>query len=153
MLNSREDELGRLILKLSHQIVKNRGRRAQEMGLTAGQADCLRFFSSREGASVTELKDHLGVTHQTAQGLVRRMAAKGLLSSRRSQKDSRVLLVSLSPQGQALAQQIALRRERTMGRLLRGVSSEEEKLLLHLLEQVYRNACDDGDRLPEEGAV
>ena len=92
MLNRREDELGRLILKLSHQIVKNRGRHALAAGLTASQADCMLFFSSRDEASVTQLKDYLGVTHQTAQGLVQRMTAKGLLTSRRSPQDSRVVL-------------------------------------------------------------
>lgn len=150
MLNSREDELGRLILKLSHQIVKNRGRRAQEMGLTAGQADCLLFFSSRPEASVTELKDYLGVTHQTAQGLVRRMTDKGLLEASRSPRDCRVLLVSLSPQGRELAGQMARRRERTVGQLLRGVSPQEEELLLRLLERMYRSARDT-DVSPEEG--
>lgn len=152
MLNSREDELGRLILKLSHQIVKNRGRRAQAMGLTAGQSDCLLFFSSRQEASVTELKDYLGVTHQTAQGLVRRMAGKGLLDSRRSPRDSRVVLVSLSPQGRELAARVAGRREQTVGRLFQDISPQEEELLLRLLERVYQSALDT-EVLPEEGQL
>jgi len=148
MLNSREDELGRMILKLSHQIVKSRGRRAKAMGLTAEQTDCLLFFSSRQEASVTELKDYLGVTHQTAQGLIRRMAEKELLTTRRSPRDSRVLLVSLSGQGRRLAEEVARRRERTVGHLLRDISPQEEELLFELLERIYQSARDpDG---PEE---
>lgn len=150
MLNRQEDELGRLILKLSHQIVKNRGRHAQSMGLTAGQADCLLFFSSRQEASVTQLKDYLGVTHQTAQGLVQRMAAKGLLSTRRSPQDSRVLLVSLSPLGHGQAEQLARSREHTVGQLLQGISPQKEEELLHMLELVYRNAR--GEPRPGEEA-
>ena len=140
MLNRREDELGRLILKLSHQIVKNRGRHALAAGLTASQADCMLFFSSRDETSVTQLKDYLGVTHQTAQGLVQRMTAKGLLTSRRSPQDSRVVLLSLSAQGRALTEQLTHSREHTVGQLLRDISPREEEELLRLLELVYRSA-------------
>lgn len=140
MLGSREDELGQLILKLSHQIVKNRSQHAQAVGLTAGQADCLLFFSSRDEVSVTDLKNHLGVTHQTAQGLVQRMMSKGLLNSRRSPQDSRVVLVSLSAQGRVLAEQLAHSREHTVGQLLRDIAPREEEELLRMLELVFRNA-------------
>ena len=73
MEQGEENRVGWLVLMLSRTILKNRNRHMAEIGLTSGQADCLRFCLERREGTVTELKDFLGVTHQTAQGLVRRL--------------------------------------------------------------------------------
>ena len=39
-----ENELGRLILRLSNTIIKNRNRHLAALNLTASQADSLQFF-------------------------------------------------------------------------------------------------------------
>lgn len=49
MSEREENQVGRLVLMLSHTILKNRNRHMAAIGLTSGQADCLRFCLEREG--------------------------------------------------------------------------------------------------------
>ena len=73
MEQNKEYTLARLILRLANRIVKKRDRHVKELGLTTEQADSLLFFLDRKDAVINDLKDHLGVTHQTARGIVQRM--------------------------------------------------------------------------------
>ena len=81
----KEYELARLILRLSNQIVKNRDQHVRDLGLTTEQADSLQFFLSHKNAVIMDLKEHLGVTHQTARGIVQRMEIKGLIETKKSE--------------------------------------------------------------------
>ena len=143
MHESEENRIGRLVLMLSHTILKNRNRHMAALGLTAGQADCLRFCLEREEGTVTDLKDYLGVSHQTAQGLVRRLADKGLIALRRSRSDGRCLLLSLTPAGRDAAAAMVKSRERTGGKILQGMSSREQAEFMRLLQRAYDNVKND----------
>ena len=140
MEQGEENRVGWLVLMLSRTILKNRNRHMAEIGLTSGQADCLRFCLERGEGTVTELKDFLGVTHQTAQGLVRRLADKELLTLRRDPRDARCQRLSLTAAGREAARQMIRSRERTGGRLLRGLTPAERQELIRLLAAVYANA-------------
>ena len=82
-------DFARLILKLGNTIIKNRDKHLRQIGLTTEQADSLQFFLYQGQATITELKDHLGVSHQTARGIVRRMEDKALVRTRKSDIDAR----------------------------------------------------------------
>ena len=144
------NQVGRLVLMLSHTILKNRNRHMAAIGLTAGQADCLRFCLEREEGTVTDLKEYLGVTHQTAQGLVRRLGEKGLLSAVRSQRDGRCQVLSLTPEGRAAAERMLRSRERTGDLLLRGMSPREQEEVIRLLTAAYENVRRDGAEDPAQ---
>ena len=81
--------LARKILKLANRIVSGRNTDIRDLGLTSSQADSLVYFVHNEGRSAVDLKDHLGVTHQTARGIVKRMAEKNLIEIRISEEDGR----------------------------------------------------------------
>ena len=99
MEQNKEYTLARLILRLANRIVKNRDRHVKELGLTTEQADSLLFFLDRKDAVINDLKDHLGVTHQTARGIVQRMESKGLVQTRKSKEDGRYQVVSPTQAG------------------------------------------------------
>ena len=143
-----ENELGRLILRLSNTIIKNRNRHLAALNLTASQADSLRFFLTHEGATATDLKVHMGITHQTARGLVSRLVNKGLVELRRSQTDARCQRVYPSEEGLQLGRRMRSNRERTGASLLAGMSEEEQQIFLRLMRQALQNiACDwDGEQ-------
>ena len=97
----------------------------------------------REGGTVTDLKNYLGVTHQTAQGLVRRLAEKGLLESSRSPQDGRCQVLSITPAGREAAGRMIQSRERTGDKLFHGMSTGERQEFLRLLTIAYENVRDD----------
>ena len=138
-----ENYIGHLVLILSHTILRNRNRHLMALGLTAVQADCLRFCLEHGEGTVTDLKNFLKVTHQTAQGLVWRMEKKELLELRRSEKDGRCQIIAMTPKGRAAAEQTVQNRERTGGKLLHGMSPEEQEEFIRLLTLAYENVKND----------
>ena len=144
MSEREENQVGRLVLMLSHTILKNRNRHMAAIGLTSGQADCLRFCLEREGGTVTDLKNYLGVTHQTAQGLVRRLAEKGLL------KNENATITVLVPRQAVQAEESAAFVERTFGGSLpaflaafrgdRKLKDEEAEAIRRLIDDYQEEA-------------
>ena len=72
-MRNREYELARQVLNLANQIVKNRNKHLKELNITAEQADSLTFFYSDDNKSISDLKDYLHISHQTARGIVKRL--------------------------------------------------------------------------------
>ena len=94
--------LARKILQLANQIIRNRNEDLKGLGLTAEQADALRFFQGSSNRSAVDLKEHLGISHQATRAIVERMVAKGLLMTKISQTDARYKEVSLTEKGMEL---------------------------------------------------
>lgn len=132
-------QLGRLILKLGNALIKNRNHDLEVLGLTASQADSLQFFLENPQSTVTDLKDHLGVTHQTAHGLVQRIKEKNLVTLSHSLSDGRCRAIMPTECGKSLGAKMAYNRERTSIRLLSGMTEEEQKLFYRLLNVAYEN--------------
>ena len=143
MPKNTENELGRLILKLANTIIKNRNRHLEALDLTSGQADSLQFFLTHDQATATELKEYLGITHQTARGIIQRMITKGLLELHRSDADARCQIVEVTPAGQEMGLRMIDNRERTGGLLLQGMDAMERKNFIRLLTKALANVSDD----------
>lgn len=84
-----KQDLGRLVLNLANTVIYNRNKRLEKLGLTSPQTGCMKFFIAHKKASIKTLSSELGITHQTAQGLVSRLVQKGLLSTEQSKIDRR----------------------------------------------------------------
>lgn len=69
-----------------------------------------------------------------------RLEEKGFVCRQRSQTDRRVLLVSLSDKGRALADQMSLVAIETLNHHLRGFTATEVELLKTLLRRMIANA-------------
>ena len=132
-------QLGRLILKLANTIIKNRNRHLDALGLTTSQADSLQYFLANSESTVTDLKDYLEITHQTARGLVQRIEEKGLVSLMPSAVDGRCRVVLPTESGKELGVKMAHNRERTVLRLLSGMTEEEQETFYRLLRRAYEN--------------
>ena len=138
-----ENKLARLLLNLSNTIIQNRNRHLQALGLTASQADCLQYFLANEGTSISDLKNAMDITHQTAWGIVQRMEAHGWVRLQRSDKDRRRQVVIPTASGRRLGELMIRNRERTGSLLLRGMTEEEQQKFYHLAAQAYENVKTD----------
>ena len=134
-----EYRFARLILRLANRIIRNRDRHVRALGLTTEQADSLLFFLGREGASITCLKEYLGVTHQTARGIVQRLKEKGLIETAPSPADGRRQLVRPTQGGVEMGARLRQNGSRTGSQLLAGMSREERELFRRLLQTAWDN--------------
>lgn len=131
--------LGRLILKLANTIIKNRNRHLDAIGLTASQADSLQFFLTKPHSTITDLKNHLEITHQTARGLVHRMEEKQLIVIAPSLSDGRCHRIIPTENAIKLGEKMKQNRERTVLKLLSGMTAEEQETFYRLLTIAYDN--------------
>ncbi len=138
-----ENKLARLLLSLSNTIIQNRNRHLQALGLTASQADSLQFFLANEGASVSDLRDYMGITHQTAWGIVQRMKNRGWIQQHRSCADRRRQSIFPTDSGRRLGQLMTRNRERTGSLLLEHMTEEERQSFFRLTVQAYENVKND----------
>lgn len=148
--NEREYVLARLILKVANTIIKNRNSHLKQLDLTAAQADSLQFFLAQEGATITDLKEHLGITHQTARGIVQRLAEKGLISLHQSEQDGRYLIISPTHQGVAIGHKLRKNGIRTGHKLLKGMDSDQQQTFLHLLQIALVNIQENEGKCHEQ---
>ena len=128
--------LARKILQLANQIIRNRNEDLKGLGLTAEQADALRFFQGSSNRSAVDLKEHLGISHQAARAIVERMVAKDLLMTKISQTDARYKEVSLTEKGIEIMQSNCAH---TGNQLLSNIGDRDRERFLFLVTQAIDN--------------
>ena len=138
-MNVDEHDLAVLVLNLSNRITRDRNLHLKNLEITSRQADILHFLESRTATTITDLKYFLKVSHQTAQGIVKRMSDKELVTLSRSSIDKRVQIVTLTNLGTQTLSLIHLQGENTGSILLKGMSSKQQLQGLNFLKEAYKN--------------
>lgn len=131
--------VARKVLRLANLIIANRNMDIKELGLTAEQADSLLFFAKNEGKTATDLKEHLGIAHQTARGIIERMVKKEILKTAVSQEDARYKKVVLTEKGQRLYRCLNDNCMHTGDRLLNGMKENEKKQFFSMIALAVEN--------------
>ena len=94
--------------------------------------------------AMKDLAEHLQLTPPSVTALTRRLVQTGLVRREPHPEDSRVSLLSLTDEGQALLQELYQSHLERMRRLLQGLTTEEQQLFLDLLERaVYALQSDE----------
>lgn len=138
-MKNAEYELARQVLNLANQIIKNRNKHLQELNITAEQADSLTFFHLNQNRSISDLKDYLHISHQTARGIVKRLEEKNYLVLTVSDTDGRYKTVSLTEQGKKILKRLEQNGTHTGFQLLKGMSYEEQKQFSELIAHALEN--------------
>jgi DNA-binding MarR family transcriptional regulator len=123
-----------------YRYLRQHARRMQEQGLSGRTVATLRYLLEAGPRTIGQLRDYLYISDSSTSELVARMEQAGHVVRTRRADDNRVVLVSLTPAGAALAQEtplegIPLLREKLKAlspeRLaaLRGALSELQQLL------------------------
>jgi DNA-binding MarR family transcriptional regulator len=88
----------------------------------------------REACNVSELAEHLSVTAPTMSSLLSRMVERGWLVRTRSETDRRQVLLSLTPAGRTMVDQIHQQAVDHVARILEPLSPEDRAALQRGLE-------------------
>lgn len=138
-MRNREYELARQVLNLANQIVKNRNKHLKELNITAEQADSLTFFYSDDNKSISDLKDYLHISHQTARGIVKRLEEKEFLRLSVSEADGRYKTVSLTEKGIHIVECLKRNGTHTGYQLLSGMTKTEQEQFSALMAKSLEN--------------
>jgi DNA-binding MarR family transcriptional regulator len=100
--------------------------------ITARQAQVLQAVAQNHGANQTQIVIATGIDRSTLGIMCRRLAAKGLITRRRSRQDSRAIVLQLTSEGEAIlkrAQTAAAKAARAAREQIAGI---DQLHILHL---------------------
>jgi DNA-binding MarR family transcriptional regulator len=110
--------------------------RALHPTLTVQQCAVLGQLLNERPKSTSQLARECDVTPQTMAGIVANLEAKAWVTRSPSPDHARVLLVSLTTEGAAVAEESYRRADEVEAAVSRGLAPGEEKLLVELLGRV-----------------
>ena len=143
-MKDRDYLIARGILQLTHAMRKRNNACLKAVGLTDEQTKSLIYLvdSQRKDMTIRDLKDYLLVSHQATQGIVKRMADKGVILVKKSDRDGREKIIVPTEEGIRIRQQLGGEAVDIGENLLAGISEEEKeqfyKVLLKALDNVDR---------------
>ena len=117
--------------------------RLKQLNLSFSHLRMMRLLMPDQMLPMKELADQLGLTPPSVTALTRRLAQAGLVRRIAHAEDSRVALLSLTPAGRALHEQLSQEHVERMARLLQGLSEQEQQQFLDLLDRAVRALRDD----------
>jgi MarR family transcriptional regulator, organic hydroperoxide resistance regulator len=141
------EELGRSFKALLAAVRRLRGRESrQQGGLSNAQYGLLFGLCEHDELSSSELASAADLSPATATEMLEGLAAAGLVTRKRSERDRRVVLISLTARGRTLVEE---RREDLQPRW-RAALAEFSDAELRIAGRVLERLQDMFDQLPED---
>ncbi len=118
--------------------------RMQALNVSFAHVRAMHMLAPDRTLAMKDLAEQLQLTPPSVTALTRRLVQTGLVRREPHPEDSRVSLLSLTAEGQALLQELYQSHLERMRRLLQGLTMEEQQLFLDLLERaVYALQSDE----------
>ncbi|MCW3837595.1 MarR family winged helix-turn-helix transcriptional regulator [Sphingomonas canadensis] len=102
-------------------------------GMTSSDYTMLSFLRRLEPCSAADLARAQRVTPQAVTQQVAQLKAKGLVTSRESEANRRISLISMTPRGRAGLAEVSAAARRAEEQLMDGLSGEERDLVVRFL--------------------
>ena len=137
----KKKHLGYYIKVLSQAYQNFRNIDLKEFDLTNQQFEILMYLYRNEDkmTNQTDIENLLDVTSATASGILKRLELMGYIKRSVSSTDSRCKKIENKPKGKEFKEIKKKRMDNNEHALLEGISSEEEHLLIELLQRIIKN--------------
>jgi len=129
------------LMKLIADRVSTLFRLRIEAPLTAAQSRVVMYLEACGGGPLSqkEIEQYLNVTHTTAKGLLQRLEEKGFVRTAFDNHDKRVKNVYLTDLSNRYRDELIDHINVLTGRMMQGISPEDETRLFELLRRIYSN--------------
>jgi len=119
----------------SRRITKELAKRAD---LTGPQLTVVKLLEQVGDLSLSELSDKIRAQNSTVTGIIDRMEREGLVTRERSKEDRRVVHITLSAKGLALAKEIPVEPMEIFKGALESLSAPEMRELMRIMTKVAK---------------
>jgi DNA-binding MarR family transcriptional regulator len=106
-------------------------------GISMGQFWALHMISSLDVASLSTIARGLGVSSPTICAQVDELEAAGFVARQRSERDRRIVELSLTTKGRRAEARVWARIGQTIGQAVRGVPSEDLETTIRVFRTIY----------------
>lgn len=132
---------GLLFKQIHDRLEKQSNNALRAKDLTMMQVSVLMALqqATEQQLSMKELERYFGIAQSTVAGIVSRLEQKDLVEALGDTDDKRIKLVHITSAGERCCAEAACQMEEAEEKLLQGFTSEERKLLNHLLIKVADN--------------
>ena len=132
---------GLLFKQIHDRLEKQSNNALRAKDLTMMQVSVLMALqqAAEQQLSMKELERYFGVAQSTVAGIVSRLEQKDLVEAFGDTADKRINLVHITTAGEKCCAETACQMKEAEEKLLQGFSSEERKILNHLLTRVADN--------------
>lgn len=156
MKNAAQKSAGQQLMLASRLYRARMAEHLAEIGIFPGQEVVLQALTDTEGATMGDLSRLLRVRPPTISKTVTRLAAQGLVARRSRADDARIVLVSLTQDGQAklarISELTSLMEDEIIGILDDKDTKRLRKLLRRLVKGLSKVSQDFSDAEPENAA-
>lgn len=128
-------------------------RRVRRLGITRAQWLVLTRLHRHPGASLSELAEMMEVEKATAGRMIDRLVANGWVARRTQRDDRRVKRVYLTPEAERVHKRIWRVAEATVEDALTGLSAQESRRLMTLLQRIKKTLVSAVDDAPSGKTV
>jgi len=90
-------KITKLFQEVMHLFRKSMSKVFEDIGMTAPQSMVYVILSKEKRLKITELSTRLSLSNSTVSGIVDRLEKQGMVERNRSEKDKRVVYVSVTP--------------------------------------------------------
>jgi DNA-binding MarR family transcriptional regulator len=105
------------------------------LNLSPSHLRVLHLLAPTNTWAMKDLAEQLGLTPPSLTAITRRLVQTGLVQRQTHPDDSRISLLSLTEAGRALHEQLYAEHLARMEQLLAGLTAEEQRLFLDLLDR------------------
>lgn len=127
------------IREKSNQRILSEMERHGMTGLATSHGDIISALMTRGQMTMAEIADKIRKDKSTVTVLVEKLTKLGYIKKERDEKDTRIVYVSLTEKGKALEPAFHEISEQVLNQFYKGVTEEEQELLLRLLMKIYGN--------------
>ena len=132
-------DLGECVTGLANAVARGMEEQVAPYNLIPLEFAILRAFPGREEWTTTQLAKALLVTLSRISRIVTKMVGRDLLRRRRLRSDRRVVMLALTEEGMAMAQDLHMRVQAYDAMLSEGVSAQEMAVFTSVTSKVMAN--------------
>ena len=96
----------------------------------------MNFLRANPGSPVKDFAATLGLKPSSASGLVDRMVNHGLIHREHSDTDRRVVLLTLTPKGKKMVEEVREQKRQSIAKLFASLTDDERATYLRLMQKV-----------------
>ncbi len=136
-----EMRIGVLLKMINNIYERNFNSKVVEINLTTAQCDLLGFLHDNEGKEVNpvDIEKRFNLKRPTVTGLLKRLEEKGFIKLVPSVKDNRYKQIILTDKAQGQHQEMLAGLKEMEAQLYQGISEEEKKELVSILNKMLKN--------------
>lgn len=139
--NMRDKKLGYYFKVMSNEMIRNRNKNLEHLGLTSSQCDILLYLiaHNKEEINQKDIEKFFKLSNPTVSGILERLEMKGFIVRKTSSKDARFKQIELTDKGKEVNKDMNKNMQYLEKELLKNVSNEDLIIFKKVAKQLHDN--------------